>query len=47
MLYDDTTRHYHVMTTVKATMAKRYVCKSCGKGGTCGITYKGEDSCRD
>jgi hypothetical protein len=31
LLYDDTTRHYHLITNVTAAMAKRYVCNGCGK----------------
>jgi hypothetical protein len=29
--YDETTRHYHVITNITAAMTKRHVCKGCGK----------------
>jgi hypothetical protein len=32
LLYDDTTRHYHVIGSLTGAMAKRFVCKACGKG---------------
>jgi hypothetical protein len=31
LLYDEGTRHYHVITNITGAMAKRYVCKECGK----------------
>ena len=31
LLYDETTRHYHVITNLTGAMAKRYVCEGCGK----------------
>ena len=34
LLYDETTRHYHVITNLTGAMAKRYVCEGCGKGCT-------------
>ncbi len=33
LLYDEVNRHYHVIGNLTAPMAKRYVCKACGKGG--------------
>ena len=47
LLYDDTSRRYHVITNVTAAMAKRYVCKGCGKGCRCHVTHKCEESCSD
>jgi hypothetical protein len=32
LLYDVTSRHYHVIGSLTGAMAKRYVCKACGKG---------------
>jgi hypothetical protein len=32
LLFDDVTCHYHGITNVTGAMAKRYVCKGCGKG---------------
>jgi hypothetical protein len=31
LLYDDVTRHYHVITNLTVAMAKRYVCTACNK----------------
>jgi len=47
LLYDDTTRHYHVITNVTAAMAKRHVCRGCGKGCESDITHKCEEICSD
>jgi hypothetical protein len=32
LLFDDTTRHYHVIGSLTGAMAKQFVCKACGKG---------------
>ena len=32
LLYDEVTRHYHVIGNLTAAMAIGYVCKACGKG---------------
>ena len=47
LLYDGTTRHYRVITNVTGAMAKRYVSKGCGKGGSRDVTHKCEESCSD
>jgi len=47
LLYDDTTHHYHVITSITATMAKRYGCKGCGKGCSHDVTHRCEESCSD
>jgi hypothetical protein len=47
LLYDDTTRHYHVITNITAAMSQRYVCKGCGKGCCGDITHKCKESCSD
>ncbi len=31
LLYDEVIRHYHVIGNLTAAMAKKYVCKACGK----------------
>jgi hypothetical protein len=31
-LYDEVTRHYHVIGNLTAAMTKRFVCQACGKG---------------
>jgi hypothetical protein len=33
LLYDEVTRHHHVIGSLTGAMAKRFVCKGCGKGG--------------
>ena len=51
LLYDEVTRNYHVIGNLTAAMAKRYVCKACGKGGsrdiahTCGQTCSNRMAC--
>jgi hypothetical protein len=45
LLYDDATRHYHVITNVTAAMSKRHVCKGCSKGCDSDITHKCEETC--
>jgi hypothetical protein len=47
LLYDDTTRHHHVITNITAAMSKHYVCKGCGKGCSGDITHKCKESCSD
>jgi hypothetical protein len=47
LLYDDVTRHYLVIGTVTDAMAKRYVCKACGKGCSRDITHTCDRSCSD
>ena len=47
LLYDEVTRHYHVIEILTATIAKRYVCKACGKGCSRDITLTCDRSCSD
>jgi hypothetical protein len=44
LLYDDMTRHCHVITNVTVAMAKWYVCEGGGKGCKRDITHKCEES---
>ena len=39
LLYDDVTRHYHVIANLTGVMAKRYVCKACNKGCRNDVTH--------
>jgi len=39
LLYDDVTRHYHVIASLTGAMAKQSVCKACGKGCHRDITH--------
>jgi hypothetical protein len=47
LLYDDVTRHYHVIASLTGAMAKRYICKGCNKGCKRDITHKCEQTCSD
>jgi hypothetical protein len=46
-LYDDSTRHFHVITSLTGAMAKMYVCKGCSKGCKSDVTHKCEQACSD
>ena len=39
LLYDDVSRHYHVITNLTVAMAKRYVCRACNRGCDRGVIY--------
>jgi len=47
LLYDETTRHYHVINILTGAMAKRYVCEGCGKWCRRDQTHKCHESCSD
>ena len=47
LLYDETTRHYHVITNLTGAMAKPYVCKDCGIGCRSHLTHKCDETCTD
>ena len=47
LLFDETKRHYHVITNLTGVMTKRYVCKDCGKGCRRVQTHKYNESCTD
>jgi hypothetical protein len=47
LLYDDVTRHYHVITSLTGAMAKNYVCRGCSKGFDIGGTQECEHACSD
>jgi hypothetical protein len=40
LLYDDVSRHYHVITNLTGAMAERYICNRCNKGCKRGVTHK-------
>ena len=46
LLYDEVT-HYHVIGNLTAAMAKRYVCKACGKGCRHDIMHTCNRTCSD
>ena len=39
LLYDEVSRNYHVIGTLAAAMARKYVCKACGKGCRRDVTH--------
>jgi hypothetical protein len=47
LLYDDRTRHYHVIGSLTGAMAKKCVCKACGKGCSSDITHTCDQTCSD
>jgi len=40
LVYDDVSRHYHVINNLTGAMARQYVCKGCNKGCRRGETHK-------
>jgi len=40
LLYDDVSRHFHVIANATGAMVKRYVCKCCNKGCRSDVTHK-------
>jgi hypothetical protein len=40
LLYDDVSKHYHVIGNLTGAMAQRYVCRGCNKGCRRGVTHK-------
>jgi len=47
LLYDYVERHYHVITKLTGTMAKRYVCKACHKSFGHDIKHVCDPTCSD
>ena len=45
LLYDEVTRHYHMIGDLTAAMAKGYVCKACSKGGRRDVTHTCDQTC--
>ena len=39
LLFDEVTRHYHVIVNLTGSMAKRYICEGCNKGCTYGCKH--------
>jgi len=39
LLFDELTRHYHVIGNLKAVVAKRYVCEGCNKDCEYGVVH--------
>jgi hypothetical protein len=47
LLYDEVTPQYHVIGSVTGAMAKRFVCKGCGKGCRRDSTHTCDQTCSD
>ena len=47
LLFDEVTRHYHVIGNLIGAMAKRYVCEGCNKGCRYGASHTCEQTCSD
>jgi hypothetical protein len=47
LLYDEVTRHYHVIVNITGVMARQYVCKGSNKGCNTDVTHKREQACSD
>jgi hypothetical protein len=47
LLYDDVTRHYHVIGSLTGAMAKEYACKACNKGCRRDVTHVCDHTCSD
>ena len=45
LLYDEVTRHYHVIGNLTEAMARRYVCKACGKGCLRDVLHTCDQTC--
>jgi hypothetical protein len=46
-LYDDPSRHYHVIGNLTGAMAKKFVCKACGKGCSRDAIHTCDQTCSD
>jgi hypothetical protein len=47
LLYDDCSRHYHVITNLTGAMTKRYVYKACNKECRSDVTHTCDEACSD
>jgi len=45
LLFDDVTRHYHVIMNLTGAMGKRYVCRACNKGCDRGVSHLCNQTC--
>jgi len=45
LLYDDVDRHYHVITNLTGSMAKKYVCKACNKSCRSDVAHNCDQTC--
>ena len=47
LLYDNVTRHFHVINIVTGALSRRYVCKGCNKWCESGVTHRCQETCSD
>jgi hypothetical protein len=47
LLYDEETKHYHVINSLTGAMVKKYVFKACNKGCDRGVTHTSDHTCSD
>jgi len=47
LLFDEITRHYHVIGNLTGAMAKRYIWEGCNQGSTYGLADTCEQTCSD
>ena len=47
LLYDDVTRHYHVIANLTDAMSKRYICEGSSKSCRDSVTHKCTEACTD
>ena len=45
LLYDEVTRHYHVIGNLTAAVVRMYVCKACGKECRSDVTHTSDQTC--
>ena len=47
LLYDEATRHFHVIANLTGAMSKRFICEGCSKSCRSGVTHKCSEACSD
>jgi len=47
LVFDDVTRHYHVIANLTGAMSKQFTCKGCSKSSRSGVTHKCSEACSD
>ena len=47
LLFDEGTKHYHVIANLNGAMAKRYICEACNKGCDVGAAHVCDQRCSD
>jgi len=47
LLYDEVTRHFHVIANLTGAMSKGFICEGCSKSCRSGVTHKYSEACSD